>query len=117
MKLRTKIQLSFSITMAILLIIVGVVATQGSSNAIGILTNDSMANSAQLASDQISQRLQSYVNIVSLLGKDTNLSDTELSSDDKSDYLQKFVQTQPSKAYLVLSEIPPKYLMHLKKSR
>ena len=46
MKLRTKIQLSFSITMAILLIIVGVVATQGSSNAIGILTNDSMANSA-----------------------------------------------------------------------
>lgn len=93
MKLRTKIQLSFSITMAILLIIVGLVATQGSSNAIGILTNDSMANSAQLASDQISQRLQSYVNTVSLLGKDTTLSDTELSSDDKSDYLQKYIDT------------------------
>ena len=93
MKLRTKIQLAFSITMAVLLILVGVVATQGSSDAIGILTNDSMANSAKLASNEISQRLQSYVNVVSLLGKDQTLSDLELSSSDKSDYLQKYIDT------------------------
>ena len=53
MKLRTKIQISFSITMAILLIIIGMVTQKLNTATVNTLTDNSIATSATLASNHI----------------------------------------------------------------
>ena len=61
MKLRTKIQISFSITMAILLIIIGMVTQKLNTATVNTLTDNSIATSATLASNHISQQLEDYL--------------------------------------------------------
>lgn len=91
MKLRTKIQLLFSITMAILLTIIGLVTQDLNTATINALTDNSIATSALLASNHISQQLEDYLNVVSMIGTDTMLSDDTVSVHEKSAFLDKYV--------------------------
>ena len=83
MKLRTKIQISFSITMAILLIIIGMVTQKLNTATVNTLTDNSIATSATLASNHISQQLEDYLNVVSLVGTSEILSDNTVSIKEK----------------------------------
>ena len=93
MKLRTKIQISFSITMAILLIIIGMVTQKLNTATVNTLTDNSIATSATLASNHISQQLEDYLNVVSLVGTSEILSDNTVSIKEKSAFLDKYVET------------------------
>ncbi len=93
MKLRTKIQLSFSITMAVLLVIIGMVSKNLNTAAINTLTDNSIATSASLASDHISQQLEDYLNMVSMVGTNEILSDDNVSIKEKSAFLDNYVET------------------------
>lgn len=93
MKLRTKIQISFSITMAILLIIIGMVTQKLNTATVNTLTDNSIATSATLASNHISQQLEDYLNVVSLVGTSELLSDDTISIKEKSAFLDKYVET------------------------
>ena len=93
MKLRTKIQLSFSITMAVLLIIIGIVTQDLNTATINTLTDNSIATSASLASAHISQQLDDYLHVVSMVGSSELLSDDEISIEDKSAFLDDYVET------------------------
>ena len=93
MKLRTKIQISFISTMAVLLLIIGMVTKNLNTATINALTYDSIATSASLASDHISNQLEDYLNVVSMAGKSQILSDSEASIDEKTSYLNEYVET------------------------
>lgn len=92
MKLRTKIQLSFCATFLIVLLIVGIFATQATYQSSLSMVNDSLATSATLAANHISQQLSDYRNVVSLLGKDPALTDSR-SNQDKMNYLESYIKT------------------------
>lgn len=93
MKLRTKIQISFSITMAVLLVIIGMVTQNLNTAAINTLTDNSIATSATLASNHISQQLEDYLNVVSMIGTNEILSDEKVSINKKSAFLDDYVET------------------------
>lgn len=91
MKLRSKIQLSFCATIIILLLIIGnVVISQNTKSSLAIV-NDSMATSANLAANHITQQLSDYMNVVTLVGKEETLSGN-LSPEEKMAYLDTFVE-------------------------
>lgn len=92
MKLRTKIQISFITTMAVLLLIIGMVTKNLNTSTINALTYDSIATSASLASNHISQQLEDYLNVVSMAGKSQILSDAEVSIAEKTSYLDEYVE-------------------------
>lgn len=92
MKLRTKIQISFSITMAVLLVIIGMVTQNLNTVTINTLTDNSIATSASLASNHISQQLEDYLNVVSMLGTSEVLSDDNASIEEKTAFLEKYVE-------------------------
>lgn len=92
MKLRTKIQISFITTMAVLLLIIGMVTKNLNTSTINALTYDSIAASASLASNHISQQLEDYLNVVSMAGKSQILSDAEVSIAEKTSYLDEYVE-------------------------
>ena len=54
MKLRTKIQISFSLIMAALLVIIGMITQKLNTATVNTLTDSSIATSATLASNHIS---------------------------------------------------------------
>lgn len=91
MKLRTKIQLSFCITILLVLIAVGYGIGITSTNATMQMANDSMTTSATLASDNISHQLEDYMNVVTLIGKDEMLSGNA-SNKEKAAYLDTYVE-------------------------
>ena len=93
MKLRTKIQLSFSITMAVLLALIGVITKSLNTSAINTVSDNSIATSATLASNHISSQLEDYLNVVSMLGTNDKLSDVTISTGDKSAILDEYVKT------------------------
>lgn len=93
MKLRTKIQISFSVTMAVLLVIIGMVTQNLNTATINTFTNNSIATSASLASNHISQQLEDYLNLVSMLGNNSILSDRNVSIEEKTELLDKYVET------------------------
>ena len=93
MKLRTKIQISFSVTMAVLLVIIGIVTQNLNTATINTFTNNSIATSATLASNHISQQLEDYLNLVSMLGNNSILSDRDVSIQEKTALLDEYVET------------------------
>lgn len=92
MKLRSKIQLAFGMTLVLLFILVGVVANQETSSAITSLVDTSMATSASLASDQIAKQLTAYMNVSTFVGKDSKIGGG-LPASQKVEYLNKYVET------------------------
>lgn len=93
MKLRTKIQISFSLIMAVLLVIIGMVTQKLNTATVNILTDNSIATSATLASNHISQQLEDYLNVVSMAGTNELLSDNSVSIAEKTAFLDKYVET------------------------
>lgn len=93
MKLRTKIQISFSITMAVLLVIIGMITQNLNTATINTLTDNSIATSATLASNHISQQLEDYLNVVSMIGTNEILSDDKVSIKEKTAFLDQYVET------------------------
>lgn len=91
MKLRTRIQVSFGVTMIILLVVIGYVANLETTKATAELVNTSMTTSATLASDQIAKQLKDYMNVITFVGKDSRLGGG-LSRDQKISYLDKYVE-------------------------
>lgn len=92
MNLRAKIQISFSATMAVLLIIIGIVTQNLNATTISRLTDNSIATSATLASNHISQQLEDYLNIVSMVGTSEILSEQEIPITEKNEFLDKYVE-------------------------
>lgn len=92
MKLRTKIQISFISTMAVLLIIIGIVTQNVNAAIITTLTNSSIATSATLASDHISKQLKDYLNVVTMVGSSEIISDSDTPIKEKSSFLNKYVE-------------------------
>lgn len=91
MKLRTKIQLSFCVTILLLLLAVAYGVDVTTSNASKDMVNDSMTTSATLASDHIAQQLKDYMNVVTLVGKDAILSGNA-SIEEKVKYLDAYIE-------------------------
>ena len=77
MKLKTKIQLSFCVTIVAFLLVMGNVLIFESEKASNKIIQNSMNTSATLASNHISKQLEDYMNIVTLVGKDDVVSSTK----------------------------------------
>lgn len=93
MKLRTKIQISFSLIMAALLVIIGMITQKLNTATVNTLTDSSIATSATLASNHISQQLEDYLNVVSMVGTNELLSDRAATIMEKTAFLNKYVET------------------------
>lgn len=93
MKLRTKIQISFSLIMAVLLVIIGMITQKLNTATVNILTDNSIATSATLASNHISQQLEDYLNVVSMVGTSELLSNQAATIVEKTAFLNKYVET------------------------
>lgn len=93
MKLRTKIQISFSLIMAVLLVIIGMVTQKLNTATVNILTDNSIATSATLASNHISEQLEDYLNVVSMVGTNELLSDRAATIMEKTAFLNRYVET------------------------
>ena len=93
MKLRTKIQISFSLIMAALLVIIGMITQKLNIATVNTLTDKSIATSATLASNHISQQLEDYLNVVSMVGTNERLSDRAATIMEKTAFLNKYVET------------------------
>lgn len=93
MKLRTKIQISFSLIMAALLVIIGMITQKLNTATVNTLTDKSIATSATLASNHISQQLEDYLNVVSMVGTNERLSDRAATIMEKTAFLNKYVET------------------------
>ena len=93
MKLRTKIQISFSLIMAALLVIIGMITQKLNTATVNTLTDKSIATSATLASNHISQQLEDYLNVVSMVGTNELLSDRAATIMEKTAFLNKYVET------------------------
>ncbi|MGN0439133.1 MAG: methyl-accepting chemotaxis protein [Lachnospiraceae bacterium] len=91
MKLRTRIQLSFCITMILVLLVVGYGIGITSTDATMEMANDSMTTSATLASANIAQQLEDYMNVVTLVGQSDVLSGNA-SEKDKTEYVNTYVE-------------------------
>lgn len=74
MKLRTKIQLIFGVTVIVLLAILGTISCMLNYNTTTKQVNDSMTSSARLAADDISKQLKDYRNIVTAMGHNLAIS-------------------------------------------
>lgn len=74
MRLRTKIQLSFSVTVLILIMTVGFVSLLESNSASMEMVNNSINSSTTLAASQISDKFDNCLKIVSFVGK--NIGET-----------------------------------------
>lgn len=91
MKLQAKIQLAFSMTMIIILLVIGYAANLVNTSSNNVLINNSVSTSASLASNHISKQFLDYLDVVSLLGKDPVLSNTDTTTEEKSAYLDSYV--------------------------
>lgn len=91
MNLNMKIQLSFCVTMILVMLVVGGGIAKTSTNATMEMANDSMTTSATLAGDNISRQLEDYMSVVSMVGKNEILSGSS-SAKSKSDYVDTYVE-------------------------
>lgn len=103
MKLKTKIQLLFCVTIVAFLLVMGNILIFESEKASNKIIQNSMNTSATLASNHISKQLEDYMNIVTLLGKDNVVSSTK-SAEKKAEYLDTFVETYGFTSANILDE-------------
>ncbi len=92
MKLRTKIQLSFSLALVVILLVIGNIVISANNTSSMSIVNDSMKSSATLASNNISQQLNDYMDVVSLVGRSEILS-SSANAEEKMQYLDSYVNT------------------------
>lgn len=91
MKLRLKIQLSFCITMSIILIVIGITINVATNQSSTHIVNDSMTTSAKLASNHISQQFEDYMNVITIIGSNSLLSSSS-TADKKMEYLNTYIE-------------------------
>lgn len=91
MKLRTRIQLAFCITIIAVLAIVGYGVGAKTTESVLNMSNDSMATSASLASANISQQLEDYLTVIALIGKEEALC-SENADEDRIAFLDTYVE-------------------------
>lgn len=91
MRLRSKIQIPFCITLILIIMCMGTILSRTSSDASMDIVNDSMATSATLASNHISQQLVDYMTAVTLVGKDEMISGNATAV-EKMEYLDTYVE-------------------------
>ena len=92
MKIRTKIQLAFGITVVAMLSVVGMIASTLNYNLMLKTVNSDIATTAAMAADDISKQLMAYENTVKIAGMDAEILNAS-TSEEKIAALDKYVET------------------------
>ena len=93
MKLRTKIQLIFGGTAILLMSLMGSVAYSLSYQAQMQMVQTDVNRASALASENLSNQLQNYMNVTSISGTDSIIRDSSASISDKEACIDRYVQT------------------------
>lgn len=93
MKLRTKIQLIFGGTAILLMSLMGSVAYSLSYQAQMQMVQTDVNRASALASENLSNQLQNYMNVTSIAGTDSIVRDSSASISDKEACIDRYVQT------------------------
>lgn len=90
MKLRSKIQLIFSITVVVALAMVGILSYSSSMEMARKNMNTSVENTAKLSTGQIGALLENYKNIVNVVGRDDTISGKDISDSQKAALMDRY---------------------------
>lgn len=93
MKLRTKIQLIFGGTAILLMSLMGSVAYSLSYQAQMQMVQTDVNRASALASENLSNQLQNYMNVTSIAGTDSIIRDSSASISDREACIDRYVQT------------------------
>ena len=93
MKLRTKIQLIFGGTAILLMSLMGSVAYSLSYQTQMQMVQTDVNRASALASENLSNQLQNYMNVTSIAGTDSIIRDSSASISDKEACIDRYVQT------------------------
>ena len=93
MKLRTKIQLIFGGTAILLMSLMGSVAYSLSYQTQMQMVQTDVNRASALASENLSNQLQNYMNVTSISGTDSIIRDSSASISDKEACIDRYVQT------------------------
>lgn len=93
MKLRTKIQLIFGGTAILLMSLMGSVAYNLSYQTQMQMVQTDVNRASALASENLSNQLQNYMNVTSIAGTDSIIRDSSASISDKEACIDRYVQT------------------------
>ena len=93
MKLRTKIQLIFGGTAILLMSLMGSVAYSLSYQTQMQMVQTDVNRASALASENLSNQLQNYMNVTSISGTDSIIRDSSASISDKEACIERYVQT------------------------
>lgn len=93
MKLRTKIQLIFGGIAILLMSLMGSVAYSLSYQAQMQMVQTDVNRASALASENLSNQLQNYMNVTSIAGTDSIIRDSSASISDKEACIDRYVQT------------------------
>ena len=93
MKLRTKIQLIFGGTAILLMSLMGSVAYSLSYQTQMQMVQTGVNRASALASENLSNQLQNYMNVTSIAGTDSIIRDSSASISDKEACIDRYVQT------------------------
>ena len=93
MKLRTKIQLIFGGTAILLMSLMGSVAYSLSYQTQMQMVQTDVNRASALASENLSNQLQNYMNVTSISGTDSIIRDSSASISDKDACIDRYVQT------------------------
>ena len=93
MKLRTKIQLIFGGTAILLMSLMGSVAYSLSYQTQMQMVQTDVNRASALASENLSNQLQNYMNVTSIAGTDSIIRDSSASISDKEACTDRYVQT------------------------
>lgn len=93
MKLRTKIQLIFGGTAILLMSLMGSVAYSLSYQTQMHMVQTDVNRASALASENLSNQLQNYMNVTSIAGTDSIIRDSSASISDKEACIDRYVQT------------------------
>ena len=93
MKLRTKIQLIFGGTAILLMSLMGSVAYSLSYQTQMQMVQTDVNRASALASENLSNQLQNYMNVTSIAGTDSIIRDSSATISDKEACIDRYVQT------------------------
>lgn len=91
MKLRTKMQLLFGITVVIIIVAIGSISYVQSMNMSETMAKDSMDSSAVISSNYIASVLENYMNIAKVTGCEIKLT-SDISKEDKSNIVNDYAK-------------------------
>ena len=90
MKLRTKIQLIFSLTVIIALVVVGAISYNSTVTIARDDMTTSIQNTAKLSSGQIGALLESYKHIATVVGKDDIIGGSDIDNGLKISTVEQY---------------------------